>query len=54
MLININNIKINPGRREAMPEDIQRLSESIAEVGMMNPITVDADYTLVADRKSVV
>lgn len=48
MLININNIKINPGRREAMPEDIQRLSESVAEVGMMNPITVDADYTLVA------
>ena len=37
-----------PGRREAMPEDIQRLSESVAEVGMMNPITVDADYTLVA------
>lgn len=48
MLININNIKINPGRREAMPEDIQRLSESVAEVGMMNPITVDTDYTLVA------
>ena len=31
-----------------MPEDVQRLSESVAEVGMMNPITVDADYTLVA------
>ena len=48
MLININDIKINPGRREAAPEDVQRLSESVAEVGMMNPITVDADYTLVA------
>ncbi len=48
MLININDIKINPGRREAVPEDVQRLSESIAEVGMMNPLTVDADYTLVA------
>lgn len=48
MLININDIKINPGRREAAPEDVQRLSESIAEVGMMNPITVDADHTLVA------
>lgn len=48
MLININDIKINPGRREATPGDVQRLSESVAEVGMMNPITVDADYTLVA------
>ena len=48
MLININNIKVNPGRREVALEDVQRLSESIAEVGMMNPITVDADYTLVA------
>ncbi len=48
MLININDIKINPGRREAAPEDVQKLSESVAEVGMMNPITVDADYTLVA------
>ena len=48
MLININDIKINPGRRETAPENVQRLSESIAEVGMMNPITVDADHTLVA------
>ena len=48
MLININDIKINPGRREAAPEDVQKLSESIAEVGMMNPITVTADHTLVA------
>jgi len=48
MLININDIKINSKRREAAPEDVQRLSESIAEVGMMNPITVDANYNLVA------
>ena len=48
MLININDIKINPGRREAAPEDVQRLSESISEIGMMNPITVTADYTLIA------
>lgn len=48
MLIKIDDIKINPGRREAALEDVQRLSESIAEVGMMNPITVDTDYTLVA------
>ncbi len=48
MLINIDSIKVNPGRREAAPEDVQRLSESIAEVGMMNPITVTADHTLIA------
>ena len=48
MLINIDDIKINPGRRTAAPEDVQKLSESIAEVGMMNPITVTADHTLVA------
>ena len=48
MLININEIKVNPGRREAAPEDVQRLSESVAEVGMMNPITVTADHTLIA------
>ena len=48
MLININDIKINPGRREAAPEAVQRLSESIAEVGMMNPITVTGDHTLIA------
>jgi len=48
MRINIDAIKINPGRRETLPEDVQRLSESVAEVGMMNPITVDTDYNLVA------
>lgn len=48
MLININDIKINPGRREAAPEAVQRLSESIAEVGMMNPVTVTSDHTLIA------
>lgn len=48
MLININEIKVNPGRREATSGDVQRLSESIAEVGMMNPITVTADHTLIA------
>ena len=48
MLININEIKVNPGRREAAPEDVQRLSESVAEVGMMNPITITVDRTLIA------
>lgn len=48
MLININEIKVGSNRREALPEDVKALAESIAEVGMMNPITVDADNNLVA------
>lgn len=48
MLININEIKVGSNRREALPEDVKALAESIAEVGMMNPITVDAANNLVA------
>ena len=48
MLININEIKVGPNRREALPDDVKALSKSFAEVGMMNPITVDADHNLVA------
>ena len=48
MLININEIKIGSNRRKALPEDVKVLSRSIAEIGMMNPITVDANHNLVA------
>ena len=48
MLININEIKINEGRRVATSEAIEAMAASIREVGMMNPITVTADHTLVA------
>jgi len=48
MRIQIDKIKVNPGRREAMPEYITELAKSIAEVGLLNPITVDRDYTLIA------
>ena len=48
MRININEIKINTGRREASPYDIRKLADSIAEIGLMNPITVDADHNLIA------
>ena len=48
MLININEIKINEGRRVATPEAIDAMTASIREVGMMNPITVTADHTLIA------
>ncbi|MDE6590065.1 MAG: ParB N-terminal domain-containing protein, partial [Oscillospiraceae bacterium] len=48
MQIRIFQIKVNPGRREADLEAVQKLADSISKVGLMNPITVDRDYTLIA------
>ena len=48
MKIHIFQIKVNAGRREASPEAISELAESISKVGLLNPITVDQDYTLIA------
>ncbi len=48
MRIQIDKIKVSLGRREALPEHIEELAKSIAEVGLLNPITVDRDYTLIA------
>ena len=48
MKIKISDIKINPGRRNAEPKAIEELSNSIAAVGLMNPITVTQDNTLIA------
>ena len=48
MRIPISEIKINPGRREADPAHIDELSKSIADVGLLNPITVDSSHTLIA------
>ena len=48
MQINIENIQVNPGRREALPDAVRELADSISAVGLLNPITVDRDYTLIA------
>ena len=48
MKIQILQIKVNEGRREASPEAIQELADSISKIGLLNPITVDKDYTLIA------
>lgn len=48
MRIQISEIKINPGRREASPERVAELAKSIAEVGLINPITLDRANTLIA------
>ncbi len=48
MKIAINEIKVNPGRREADLTGINELARSISEVGLLNPITIDPDHTLIA------
>lgn len=48
MKIKLFQIKVNEGRREADQEAVHELASSISEVGLMNPITVDQEYTLIA------
>lgn len=48
MRIKISSIKINPGRREAEPKAVEELARSITAVGLLNPITIDQNNTLVA------
>ena len=48
MLVPISEITVNPGRREALPGDVKELADSIAEVGLINPIMVDQAHTLIA------
>lgn len=48
MQIAIDRIQVNPGRRETLPDAVRELADSIAAVGLLNPITVDRDHTLIA------
>lgn len=48
MRVRISSIKINPGRRETAPQSVEELARSIAAVGLMNPVTLDQNNTLVA------
>ena len=48
MQMKISEIKINPGRRDTQPKNVEELARSIAAVGLMNPITVTQDNTLIA------
>lgn len=48
MQIPIFQINVNAGRREADQEAVQKLADSISKVGLLNPITVDQEYTLIA------
>lgn len=46
--IPIYQINVNVGRREANQDAVQKLADSISKVGLLNPITVDQEYTLIA------
>lgn len=48
MRIPIGEIKVSPGRREAALADVRELADSIAEIGLLNPVTVSQSRTLIA------
>ena len=48
MQMKISDVKINPGRRDTQQRNVEELARSIAAVGLMNPITVTQDNTLIA------
>ena len=47
MKIPVNEIRVRLGRRDAAPEAVQALAGSMAESGLMNPVTVDAGHNLI-------
>jgi len=47
-IIEISEVKIIPGRREVQEKHVRELADSISNVGLLNPITVDRTYTLIA------
>ena len=48
MLVKISDIKIKPGRRDAKPKAVNELARSIQAVGLLNPIIVTGENTLIA------
>ena len=48
MRVKISDIKIKPGRREAKPKGVEELTRSIQALGLLNPIIVTEDNTLIA------
>lgn len=47
MRISISEIKINPGRRATDPAYVDKLAKSIADVGLLNPVTVNEERMLI-------
>ena len=48
MLVNISQIKIHAGRRPVNRSKVRELADSIQEIGLINPITVTKDRTLIS------
>ena len=48
MKVKISDIKVNSGRRAVLENDVEELALSILDVGLLNPITLTEDYTLIA------
>lgn len=48
MQIPTDGIQVNPGRREVDNDHVFQLAASIKELGLLNPITIDQDHTLIA------
>ena len=48
MLVPISSIKVNPGRRDAPENRVKKIADSMKELGLINPITLDQQYTLIA------
>ena len=48
MLIKIEQIIVKPGRREIDEKHVEELAKSIRSLSLLNPITVDQEYTLIA------
>ena len=48
MLVKISDIIIKPGRRDIQLRNVDELARSLQAVGLLNPITIDQDNTLIA------
>lgn len=48
MKIQVDEIQVKEGRRELNADHVRELAESIKELGLLNPVTVDKDHILIA------
>lgn len=48
MKVSISEIKVRDGRRKVHEGRAAEIAQSIADVGLLNPITITQDYTLIA------
>ena len=48
MLLQISEIVVHPKRQNVRPGSVRELADSISALGLLNPITVDPNYTLIA------